>query len=193
MPAALRPLTRLETRAWLAVAGVVAWMAALAVAGSAIAQRSQLLAMREAVAQSALIAQRRRPPSSLRAQPALPPAEGFRAAFALADTRQQRLEGLLDAVERHGLRWQRSDLRQTREVEISLLRYQVTLPLVGSYGAVRSLIDDALAADPGLSLDRLRVSRRDARSAALDVDTTWSLWMQARDVKQRSRAEGRRP
>ena len=62
-----------------------------------------------------------------------------------------------------------------------MARYEVTLPLNGSYAAIRQTVDEALAGDRGLALDRLQLRRPSAANAELDATAVWSLWMQASD------------
>lgn len=169
-------------RVVLALLGCVAWAGALALGFAWLpAQRQQLVAMRDAVASSAAMAARRSDRLATPPLRSMSPAERFKIGFASTPARQQRLEALLDVVARHGLQWQRSELRQTREAALAMARYQITLPLTGSYGAIRAMVNEALLADPGLSLDRLRVSRASLSGSSLEAETVWSLWMRTDD------------
>ena len=163
-------------RRWVALGAAATWLVAAMLAAVLPAQHRQIVAMRQAAHDAASLDARRLAATSAPVRPALPPAERFRTGFDPAATRQVRLEALLDAVDRHGLRWQRSELRQGGEPALSLTRQQLTLPMNGTYASLRALIDDALVADAGLSLDRLQLSRASSAAAEIEVETAWSLW-----------------
>jgi hypothetical protein len=165
--------------------GLLAWAAALVVAAVWLpAQHRELVATRDAAATMAALAARRNESVRVEARMDVTPIERFRIGFSPLAERQKRLEGLLDAAARHGMQWQRTELRQTRDEAIGLARYEVTLPLTGTYPSLRALVDDVLLADAGLSLDRLQLRRPSAASAALDAETVWSLWMRSPDGGQ---------
>lgn len=105
-------------------------------------------------------------------------AEHFLAAFPAADARQARLATLLELAARHALEVRRGEFQLARDKESGLLRYSVTMPLMGSYAQLRGFVEDALASDVALSLDRLRLRRAAAGASAVEADLTWSFYMQ---------------
>ena len=168
------------TMRWL-VLGALLWGAAGALMLSLHAQSQQLVAMRESALQTSFPARRGTPPVRAAQVPSPSNVQSFRSGFPSMADRQQRLKSLLEISSRHGLRWQRVELRQTIESSIGMARYEVTLPLNGSYAAIRQTVDEALAGDRGLALDRLQLRRPSAANAELDATAVWSLWMQASD------------
>ena len=151
-----------------ALAAAAAWLPALRVQSESIASAAQDAELRAARAGARPLAVEAR----------LPPAQQFRERFAPAQVRQERLAVLLAVAAEHGLQATRSDLRLGTERGIGLLRYSVTMPLTGPYARLRAFIEDALARDPALGLDRLRL-RRSARSAnEVDAELAWSFYMQ---------------
>jgi len=106
------------------------------------------------------------------------PAQQFRDSFPAARWRQQRLADLFDGAARAGLSVGRTEHRPGLEPALGLARYRITLPVSGTYNQVRGFVRQALAADPALSLDSLRLSRAHAGQAQLQAQLQFSLWMQ---------------
>lgn len=100
----------------------------------------------------------------------------FIGAFPPAEQRQQRLGTLWALARERGLAVRRSEFRALNDGALGLARYRVTLPLEGSYAALRGFIEQALLQDPALSLDRLRFDRLDAASPVLRAELQLSLW-----------------
>ena len=161
---------------WLA-AGGLAWVAAGGMLVAVLGRSEQLASQRAASAATLVRASHRPAPREVAQTVRLSDAQRFRAEFPAMDTRQTRLRALLESATRRGLRWQRVELRQTLDKSIGLARYEITLPLSGSYMAVRQLVDDALAGDAGLALDQLQLRRPSASSPDVEATAVWSLWM----------------
>ena len=103
--------------------------------------------------------------------------ERFLAAFPAADARQARVATLLELAGHHGLEIRRSEFQLGKDKESGLLRYSVTMPLTGSYAQLRGFVEDALACDAALSLDRLRLRRASPGASLVEADLTWSFYM----------------
>lgn len=58
-------------------------------------------------------------------------------------------------------------------------RYQILLPVNGSYPRIRAWLGDALNAQPGLALDELSFSRAGVSDAALQARVRWTLYLRA--------------
>ena len=114
------------------------------------------------------------------------PADRFRAAFAPAQQRHQRLASLMLLAGSLGLEARRGEFREVQEPQLGLWRYRLTLPLVGSYAAVRQFTEQALREDTALSLDNLRIERSDVQSDSCRVELQFSLWMRPEDAKGQS-------
>ena len=119
--------------------------------------------------------------SSTRPSAALqtPAPQKFVDPFPPAATRQARLGALWSLASEHGLDAKRSELRLDPQRKLGLLRYSVTMPLSGSYVALRAFVEDAQRRDPALSVARLRLRRASAGAAAVDADLAWSLYMKS--------------
>lgn len=110
------------------------------------------------------------------------PATRFRAAFAPAQQRHQRLASLMLLAGSLGLEARRGEFRELQEPQLGLLRYRLTLPLVGSYSAARQFTEQALREDAALSLDNLRIERSDVQSDSCRIELQFSLWMRPDDA-----------
>ena len=107
------------------------------------------------------------------------PLKGFRDGLPSQAERQPRVAELLSLADRHGVATPRSEYRYSIEAGLGMARYRVSLPVSGPYGAVRGFLEAAMAADPSLVLDSVRLSRPDANAATLQADLQFSLLMQS--------------
>jgi hypothetical protein len=82
----------------------------------------------------------------------------------------ERSARLARLARRHGLQVQR--LREQFDAAGQL---QLSLSGQAPYASWRAFVAAALAADPALALDRLRLQRADADAAVLDADTQWTF------------------
>ena len=114
----------------------------------------------------------------------MPTTLRFRDGFPPARERTHRLAALLALATRHGLDVRRTDMHLQPQPELGLLRYSLVMPMAGAYQQWRAFVEAALAQDPALSLDRVQLQRASANAAAVEIDLSWTLWMQA---------EGRNP
>jgi len=105
------------------------------------------------------------------------PVGTWRAALPEGAGRQRRIATLLALAEANGLVPQRTEFRFSTDSALGVARYRVTLPVTGRYSAVRSFVDGALAADPALLLDSVRLSRSSAQVSAVQAELGFSLLM----------------
>jgi len=92
-----------------------------------------------------------------------------------ATERQQRLADLLEMSLRLGLVGSRTEHRLSVDPASGLERLRVSMPVSGSYVQVRQLIGAALAHDPALSLDSLKLRRASPQAAEVEAELQWSL------------------
>jgi Type II secretion system (T2SS), protein M subtype b len=97
----------------------------------------------------------------------------WQAALPMSAQRQQRLADLLELAIRLDLAGTRTEHRLASSEGLERLR--VTMPLTGSYDQVRRFISAALAHDPALSLDSVKLRRLSPVSAQVDAELQWSL------------------
>lgn len=159
--------------AWApAVVGALSLLAAL-VLGAALAPRWQAQAqMQEQATQ-----RERRAAAAAAVAPVAQIGHGRSTALAdwpLAQRTPERSAALLQLARRHGLSVQRA-----REQADPAGHFQLGLSGQASYPALRSFVAAALAADPALVLDRLRLQRAGPTVAELDVDMQWTLLQRA--------------
>lgn len=97
----------------------------------------------------------------------------WQAALPPPASRQQRLADLLELGIRLDLNGARTEHRLA--VSEGLERLRVTMPVTGSYAHVRRFIGAALAHDPALSLDAIKLRRVSPMAAEVDAELQWSL------------------
>jgi Tfp pilus assembly protein PilO len=105
----------------------------------------------------------------------------FIAAFPGAQSRPTRLSQLFSLAEKHGLAWKRGEFSHAPVDALALSRYQVSLPVSGSYDAIRAFVADALSQDGMLSLDEWRMRRPDAASTQLQAELRFTLYARTDD------------
>ena len=66
---------------------------------------------------------------------------------------------------------------QLQDTGTPLARYELTLPLSGSYPQIRAFLDKALAQIPVLSLDQLSLHRKSAADPVVQADVKLSLYL----------------
>lgn len=167
-----RPVQRFKALGWPGVAGLVAL--ALAALAALLGQRwdTQAAALQ---AEARELRSRARPAA---AAPAAVSTQQWQAALPAADQRQQRLADLLELALRQGLQTARTEHRLSASEGLERLR--VSMPLTGSYAQIRRFIAAAMAQDPALSLDALKLRRASPVSAELEAELQWSLHGRAR-------------
>lgn len=151
-----------------ALAGGAIWLPALEHDSESLVaevEAAELRAMRQSARRHQ---QARTPPSPQR----------FRDAFPSARDRQERLAALIALAAEHGLEPKRTELRLSRDPELDMLRYSVSMPLVGPYPQLRAFIEAAQARDPALGLDRLRLRRASAKDTTVESELGWTFYMQ---------------
>ncbi len=83
---------------------------------------------------------------------------------------------LFRAAARAGLELEQGEYR-LQQAGGGLWRYQIVLPVVGSYPALRTFLADALNANPGLALDGLYLGRERVESAELRAVMRFTLYL----------------
>jgi hypothetical protein len=139
------------------------WGCALALMGAALLLEWRVLPpLREELAQlqSRAAAQRLRPPAA--------------APWPHARQTPQRSEQLVRRAGREGLQVQRLSER----TEPASASHSVELRALGSYGSLRRYLAYALAEDPALALESLRLQRPAGPSEGLQLELRWRLLYQ---------------
>jgi Tfp pilus assembly protein PilO len=101
------------------------------------------------------------------------------ASLPEADARQRRLADLLEISIREGLNSTRTEHQLSVDQAVGLERLRVTMPIQGSYAQIRQFIGAALAHDPALSLDSLRLRRPSPQSNQVEAELVWSMHAQS--------------
>ena len=78
-----------------------------------------------------------------------------------------------------GLVLERGEYRPVREASSKLVRYQIVLPVKGSYVQVRSFLVEAMRDTPGLALDGIGFQRQEGDSLALEAQLRLTIFLRA--------------
>lgn len=175
--AAWRARTALERIGWpgglaLALIAFGAGYLALGVA-PALDRRealSQELAARDTLARTL----RTHPPVALRSEEHL---QSFYAHFPPLATASDWLERIYGVAERSGLRLASGEYRLVDDRDVKLARYEVTLPVHGSYTQVRAFLARVLESVPPAALEEVTFRRDAVESTTLEVRVRLTLYL----------------
>ena len=158
----------LEGAGWPGLAGALALVLALLLAGVlAPSWRAEADAGRQAAQRAA----RQAAQQAARTPAPPPPAE---APLPDAEHSPKRAVALLDLAPLHGV-----NLRHAREHSDAGGQLQLGMTGQASYAALRAFVAAALAADPALVLERVRLQRPTPAAAELEIDLQWTLLQRA--------------
>ena len=100
---------------------------------------------------------------------------GWLASLPVSEARQRRLADLLEAAIREGLNATHTEYQLGVDQAAGLERLRITMPIQGSYAQIRQFVGTALAHDPALSLDSLRLSRSSPQGSQIEAELVWSV------------------
>ena len=84
----------------------------------------------------------------------------------------------LDRIaKKHKVELSRSDYRLMQEQDSKLARYEMVLPVHGSYPQIRAFIADVLETIPALALVDIALKREDIKSGKLDARLSMNLYL----------------
>lgn len=110
------------------------------------------------------------------------PAEqlaAFYAFFPAADQTSVLLKRINTAAGARGLELQSGEYRMQRREGTRLARYEITLPVKGSYTQVRDFVADVLAAMPAAVLEEVNLRRESIESARLEARVRFTVYVGA--------------
>lgn len=108
------------------------------------------------------------------------PAEqlaAFYAHFPALDSGPEWLKRIYAAAESQGVALESGEYRLHRAAGERLARYEITLPLKGSYAQIRGFVAEALAAVPAAVLEEVNLRREGVDSARLDARVRFTLYV----------------
>ncbi|MBI1283596.1 MAG: hypothetical protein GC183_04565 [Thiobacillus sp.] len=97
---------------------------------------------------------------------------------ALAPAVAAALGRLFDAAAKAGLELDQGEYRLTEVKEAHLRRYQLSLPVSGSYPEIRAFLARALNADPALALNAIQLRRDRIESPDLETMLSFTLYLE---------------
>ena len=85
---------------------------------------------------------------------------------------------LLDAADREKLLLEHGEYRLTEEAGLSLLRYQISLPVKGSQSEIKLFVGRILRDIPALSLDGISMQRQNVGETVIAAQIRLSVFFQ---------------
>jgi Tfp pilus assembly protein PilO len=103
----------------------------------------------------------------------------FYAFFPLSEALPDVMARIEKAAQEHDLVLQKGEYRFGREPEFRLARYQMTLPVRGSYADVRGFVNDVLDTVPAMALEELVLKRETVDDPELEAEVRFLLYLGA--------------
>lgn len=113
---------------------------------------------------------------SLRSTPAEQLIE-FYQFFPSQNSVPQQLDKIYRAAQVHGIQLAQANYAPSTEKRARLLRYQITLPVKGSYVQLRKFVATVLAAVPVASLDNIGFERQKIGDQTIDAKIKLTLYL----------------
>lgn len=101
----------------------------------------------------------------------------FYGYFARDEGLTHRLARVHAIARSLGLEIKRAEYRLNSQPERKLDRYQMIVPIEGSYLMVRAFVTAVLAALPTLSLEQVQFQRRDVADGAVDAQISFTFYL----------------
>jgi Tfp pilus assembly protein PilO len=160
------------------VAGIALLGFAVALYASAIAPLADELTGLRAEADDL---QRRLQPGSGRGAAGSPAEQlaTFYAFFPAPQSSPDWLGRINAAAKSQGLVLRSGEYRLDRTADQKLARYQITLPVVGSYGQIRGFVAQVLAEVPAAALEEITLRRESVSSPTLEARIRLTLYLRS--------------
>ena len=99
----------------------------------------------------------------------------FYGFFARGKNVTEQLAKLYDVAKANGLEMQRADYRMTSVSGAKLDRYQIVVPMQGSYSTIRAFVSAALRELPTMSVDQVQFQRKAIGDNTVDGQISFSF------------------
>lgn len=101
----------------------------------------------------------------------------FYAFFPRSDSTADWLARINEAARASNVTLQSGEYKYERRSEQKLARYQITLPMVGTYGQMREFIGTVLSQVPAASLDEVTLRRDNVASQRIEARVRFTLYL----------------
>jgi Tfp pilus assembly protein PilO len=133
-------------------------------------------------AEAGNLQQRLRSGQSLATRPNESTAEqlaAFYSYFPTSDTAPALLGKIHAAAAANGIVLRSGEYKFDRPTDQKLARYQITLPVIGSYSQVRKFVAAVLADVPAAAVDEIQMRRENIASTTLETRIRLSLYLRS--------------
>ena len=100
--------------------------------------------------------------------------------FPRIDSSPRWIGELVRVAEMHEVEINSSDFRMTFEEGSRLARYEMVLPVHGSYPQIRAFIADALKSIPAMAITGINIKRKGVKSSQLEAGIKVNLYLDGR-------------
>jgi hypothetical protein len=153
--------------AGLLVAGIAFWLGGVQPMRASVDRLHAVLAQAERAAPARAP---RRPEDAL---------ASFYGYFVSREEAFAALSAIYTAADAEGLSLDTGEYRLSRDRGARLLRYQIVLPVKGSYPKIRQFVARALNEAPGIALEDLSLRRENAQSNVVEARVQLALYIGA--------------
>jgi Tfp pilus assembly protein PilO len=103
----------------------------------------------------------------------------FYAFFPVTENVPELLSRINRSASENRLKLEKGEYKLARESDFRLARYQITLPVHGDYGALRSFVNNVLEAVPSAALEELTLKRENVDMPELEGRVRFVLFLGA--------------
>lgn len=104
-------------------------------------------------------------------------ASAFKHSLPTRSDTPKILGTLVAVAAASGVVLERGDYTYVIPGEGEIGRYQISLPLMGSYAQIRQFIEDSLAAVPAMALEKMRVERKSVADPVIAAELQFSVML----------------
>jgi len=101
----------------------------------------------------------------------------FYAFFPVIESLPELLGNMQAAARANDLQLEKGEYRLSQDRDFPLARYQVTLPVRGTYPQVRGFVNDVLDAVPAVALEDLELKREQASDPQLEARVRFTVFL----------------
>lgn len=111
--------------------------------------------------------------------PLVPPLQLFRQALVTQEATSSQLRWLHQKASETGLQVAQLDMRRQQGPAGEFSQLQVSLPVKGSYLALKRFCGELLVQMPSVSIDQISIKREQSGSSLVEAQISLSIWQEA--------------
>lgn len=104
--------------------------------------------------------------------------QNFYALLPLQKEANNKITEILDAAKGAGLVFNKTEYMSQAVPASALIKYQINMPILGTYIQIRQFINSVLKAHPSLAFNTISLKRQDVNNDAVEANIQMTLYLQ---------------